>query len=141
MNRRRWSLWLSMLGGVSWLAAASYLVSVGWGEVSTVTSGPDGTVVSETHRTASAWENDPAMAARVLLATLIVAALAVVLIRFGGYVGGALVLVIAGLATMAAMVTIGIFIFPGTACMGAAALLALIDRAESKRLIRVQPTT
>jgi hypothetical protein len=133
MSLSRWSLWLSVLGGVLWLAAAAFLVSVGWGEVSTVTAGSDGAMITETRRTASVWENSPAMAARALLATLVVAAVAVLLIRFGGYLGGALVIGITGLATAAAMLTIGIFIVPGTACMGAAALLALIDRTGSKR--------
>ncbi len=139
MSLRGWSLWLSMLGAVLWLAAATFLVSVGWGEISTRAVGPDGAMISETHRTASALKNNPAMAGRVLLATLIVAAVAIVLIRFGGFLGGALVIGISGLATMAAMLTIGIFIAPGTACMGAAAVLALTDRIESKRLSSLPP--
>lgn len=134
MSLSKWSFWLSVLGAALWLAAATFLVSVGWGEVSTTTVGSDGAIISETHRTASAFESSAVMAARVLLATLITAAFAMLLIRYGGLLGGALVIGISGLATIAAMLTIGIYIAPGTACMGAAALLAVIDRTAPKRV-------
>lgn len=130
MNLRRWSLWLSVAGAALWVAAATYLVSVGWGETSTTTATPDGGVVTETHRTASAYENDPAQAVRMVLILLAVGVVAMMLVRFGGYVGPVVVIGITGLGTLAAMLTIGIFIAPGTACMGAAALIAIVDRAE-----------
>lgn len=130
MNLRRWSLGLSVVGAAVWVAAATYLVSVGWGETSTTTATPGGGGVTETHRTASAYENDPAQAVRMVLIVLAASVVAVLLIRFGGYVGPMVVIGITGLGTFAAMLTIGIFIAPGTACMGAAALLAIIDRAQ-----------
>lgn len=118
---------------VLWLGAAVYLVSVGWGEISTVTTGPDGAQITETHRSSSALESSPETAEKVLLATLGWAAIAMLLIRFGGITGGLIVMVVSGMATLAAMLTIGVFIAPGTACMGAAALLAIADRSASKR--------
>ena len=136
---RELSLWLSVLGGLALLAAAGFLVSVGWGESSTTTAGPGGTVVTETHRTASALESSPHVAIGWLLAVLAFSILAGLLIRFGGRVGGALVVAIVGLGTFASLLTIGVVLAPGAALLGAAALLAELDRSERRRLATPQP--
>lgn len=139
MNLRRWSLGLSLLGSGALLAAAVFLVSTGWGESSTTTTGPGGIEVTETHRTASALESSPGTAVRWLLAALAFAVAAALLIRFGGRAGGALVVVVVGLGTFASMLTIGILLAPGTALLGAAALLAEADRSERHRLAALPP--
>jgi len=133
MNLRRVSLWLSISGGVALMAATTFLVSVGWGEVSTTTAGPGGSVVTRTHRTASALEAAPVTAIGGLLGVLAFSIVAGLLIRFGGTVGRALVLAIVGLGTLGSIMTIGVLIAPGAALLGVAALLAEVDRSEQRR--------
>ena len=142
MKLRRVSLWLSILGGVALMAATTFLISVGWGEVSTTTGGPDGTVVTETRRTASALETSPVTAVGWLLAVLAFSIVAGLLIRFGGPVGRVVVLAIAGLGTLASIMTIGLFIAPGAALLSAAALLTEADRSNQRnaQLVPHRPT-
>lgn len=130
---------LSLLGSVALLVAAVFLVSVGWGESSSTTSGPDGVQVTETHRSASALESSPGTAVRWLTAAAAFALVATLLIRFGGRIGGGLVVVVTGLGIFASMLTIGIFLAPGAALLGAAAVVAEADRAERRRLATLPP--
>ena len=139
MSFRALSLWLSVLGGLALMGAATFLVSVGWGEASTTTAGPGGTEVTETHRTASALASSPRVAIGWLLAVLAFSVAAGLLIRFAGRVGGALVVAIVGLGTFASLLTIGIVLAPGAALLGAAALFAELDRSERRRPANPQP--
>lgn len=142
MKLRMVSLWLSILGGVALMASTTFLISVGWGEVSTTTGGPDGTVVTETHRTASALETSPVTAVGWLLAVLAFSIVAGLLIRFGGPIGRVIVLAIAGLGTLASIMTIGLFIAPGAALLSAAAVLTEADRSKQRHaeLVPHRPT-
>lgn len=128
MNPRRVSLWLSVVGGTLWVAAATLLVSVSLGEVGTTTTDADGTMVIVSRRTASIMEDSPTVAFGWLAATLAFAVAATLLIRYGGIVGGAFVLAAAWMAVVAGILTIGVYLAPGAMFFGAAALLAMVDR-------------
>ena len=127
MNPRRVSLWLSVVGGALWLVAAILLVSVSLGEVGTTTI-VDGTMVTVSRRTASIMEDSPTVALGWLAATLAFAVAATLLIRYGGIAGAAFVLAAVWMAVAAGILTIGVYLAPGAALFGAAALLAMVDR-------------
>jgi uncharacterized membrane protein SpoIIM required for sporulation len=92
------------------------------------------TVVTPARRTASIFEDSPGVALGWIAATLAIAVIATLLIRYGGIVGATLVLMIMGLAMLVSTVTrIGIYVIPGVNCLGAAALLTLVDRVTRPR--------
>ncbi|MFN8052594.1 MAG: hypothetical protein U0Q22_14200 [Acidimicrobiales bacterium] len=132
MDARRTSLWLSISGGAALVAAAIYLVSVGWGEVSEWRVGPDGHRVTHTHRTASPFESSPATAVRSVLIVVAVVVVLGLLIRFGGLLGHLFVIAVAGLACLASLMTLFILIIPGTTLLTIAALMAEADRLQRR---------
>lgn len=131
MNLRRVSLWLSIVGGTLWLAAAILLVSVSLGEVGTTTTDADGTMVIVSRRTASIMQDSPTVAFGWIAATTAFAVAATLLIRYGGIIGGAFVIAVVGMAVLASILTIGVYLAPGAAFFGAAALLAMVDRSTT----------
>ena len=130
---RRTTLGLSVAGGALLLGAATYLVSVGFGVVGTTTTSADGTTITSYRRTASVMENSPSVAYGWIAATLALAVVATLLIRYGGVIGAALVIAVMSLSVFAAMLTIGIYLAPGASCFGAAGLLAMTDRLATSR--------
>ena len=131
MNLRRVSLWLSIAGGTLVLAAAILLVSVSLGKVGTTATDADGTMVIVTRRTAPIIQDSPTVAFGWIVAALVFAVTATLLIRYGGVIGGTLVVAALGTAVVGGILTIGIYIAPGAMCFGAAALLAVVDRSTT----------
>jgi hypothetical protein len=131
MSTRRASLILSILGGALVLGAAVYLVSTGLGKVGTATTDADGKTVITFRRTASILDDSPTAAALWVVFALVVAAVGVLLNRYGGIAGATSVAVAASIiGLLGALSHVGIYVVPGMACFGGAAYLSIIDRAS-----------
>ena len=72
-------------------------------------------------------QDSPAVAFGWIAATFAFAVVTTLLIRDGGIIGGAFVIAVVGMAVLAGILTIGVYLAPGAAFLGAAALLAMVD--------------
>lgn len=129
MNERKLSTIVALVGvGLLWIACAVILFAP-LGESSTVTSSGDGTSVVRTERV-SLWESDHDAAVLIVEVVVVFSVVALGLIRFGGIVGAFVVAVFCGLGLLASMLSVGIFLAPGGACLIVASALSMSDRFQ-----------
>jgi len=118
------------LVGVALLwASCAVILFAPLGSESSTAGTPSGQEVEVT-RHVSIWEHDHAAGVRIVQIVVVFSIAAVGLIRFGGVAGGLLVGVFCGLGLLASLLSVGIFLAPGGACLIAASALSIADRLE-----------
>lgn len=132
MSTRKWIWLLTVIGGALLVAAVTFLVSTSWGVGGTTTTGPDGRTVVVEFRTPSVLQDSPRLAYGWIAAAIGFVVVVALIIRFGGVVGPALVLLVTWLMVAASIMTIGLFLAPGVGVLGAAAALAIAEHARSR---------
>lgn len=130
MTPRRWSLLLTVVGGLLLLGGVSILVTVSLGRGAMSSTDEYGRTVMFEYRTPSIWQDAPRTAVGWLAATLVFVVVIGLIIRYGGVVGAVVVAMLMWLMVMASILTIGIFLAPGAAGLGAAAAASVVDRAN-----------
>ena len=131
MPERKLSTILALVGvGLLW-AACLVILFAPMGSRTTVTGTSAGSQVEVTERT-PLWETDHDAAVFIVGVVVAFSVVAVGLIRFGGIVGGLLVALFCGLGLLASMLSVGIFLAPGGACLIAASALSIADRLERR---------
>ena len=130
-----------------WLAAAGALVLIvvllvgvlaPLASESSVSSTSDGTTVA-VERHVSLWSSQPEPVHLLVALGAGYAVIGALLVVFGGRLGGLLVVVVGGLAWIASILSLAIFLTPGLALLGAAAITAEVDRAEARRRRHLPP--
>ncbi|MFN7151301.1 MAG: hypothetical protein ACK4V6_17715 [Microthrixaceae bacterium] len=130
MTPRRWSLALTVFGGLLLLGGVSLLVTSSMGRGAMSSTNEFGRTVMIEYRTPSIWQDAPRTAVGWLVATVVFVIAVGLLIRFGGIVAAVAVAMLMWLMVMASILTIGVFLAPGAAGLGAAAAASVVDRAN-----------
>ena len=136
MDLRRTSTLLAAAGGALLVVGACVAVFAPLGSETTASFG-DGSTGDEVTRRVSLWDSQHEPAVGVLVGALAIVLVAVLLVRYGGPVGRALVVVVCGLTFVATLLSVGIFVMPGLALLGAGAVVGEAARLERRQLRRL----
>lgn len=130
------SLWLILAGCVAVFAPLGTETStVGADSV----DGSGEVIISETSRRVSLWDTQHSAAVGVLIGVICFAIVAFALVRWGGRIGGAVVVLVGSLGFLASMLSVGVFLLPGIAMLAASAILAEVVRSEAGSRRRPPP--
>lgn len=130
--------WLALGGAALLVAVLLGGVLAPLGTESSTIARSDGTTV-EVERHVSLWDSQPQPVHAIVAIVVGYALASVLLVTFGGRPGGLLVVALGGLAWIASILSLAIFLTPGLALLGASAVVAEVDRAEARRLRRLPP--
>jgi hypothetical protein len=133
LTTRRCTLIFSIVGGALLVAATTLLVSISWGMTSSTTTDASGMTITTEARTPSIMQDSPRVALGWIVASLLIAVVVALLIRFGGFIGPAVVMCLMWLIVLAGIMTIGIYLAPAAISLCVASLLAIADRADRRQ--------